>query len=286
MNDVVEVLDQERDDRILKMRLVGASIRTIARENQCTIPEVNAVIDRLLDQIDNKYRMRTIAIELERLDHLHRAYFTKALQGDTAAGQLLIRIGERRAALLALDSPVRVDVISLQQEAAPTPTSDRPHRGGDQSPAQQAGRCGCRGNTHHIALGASYARFLRPAMSFMPGQADALLRPVSRPDRRAKKSLVGIDTRCRAETSPTVVHCPPALRLLHANPQSRVTKYDEGLMRQGIIFYARVSTNRQGKSGLGLSAQRKAVQIFADAEGFEIVGEYTEVETGKGRGCH
>ena len=46
--------------------------------------------------------------------------------------------------------------------------------------------------------------------------------------------------------------------------------------------YARVSTRRQGKSGLGLSAQRKAVQAFADAEAFQIVSEYVEVETGKG----
>src|SRR5215831_1103131 len=53
-------------------------------------------------------------------------------------------------------------------------------------------------------------------------------------------------------------------------------------MKSEIIFYARVSTRRQGKSGLGLSAQRKAVQVFADAEAFQIVGEYVEVETGKG----
>jgi DNA invertase Pin-like site-specific DNA recombinase len=40
-------------------------------------------------------------------------------------------------------------------------------------------------------------------------------------------------------------------------------------MKSEIIFYARVSTRRQGKSGLGLSAQRKAVQAFADAEAFQ-----------------
>ena len=45
-------------------------------------------------------------------------------------------------------------------------------------------------------------------------------------------------------------------------------------MKSEIIFYARVSTRRQGKSGLGLSAQRKAVQVFADAEAFQIVSEY------------
>jgi len=49
-----------------------------------------------------------------------------------------------------------------------------------------------------------------------------------------------------------------------------------------IVAYYRVSTAQQGRSGLGLEAQRRAVKLFAQAEGLEIVGEYTEVETGKG----
>src|SRR5215203_4101122 len=48
------------------------------------------------------------------------------------------------------------------------------------------------------------------------------------------------------------------------------------------ISYIRVSTKRQGRSGLGIEAQRKAVSRFVEAEGFEIVSEFTEVETGKG----
>jgi DNA invertase Pin-like site-specific DNA recombinase len=48
------------------------------------------------------------------------------------------------------------------------------------------------------------------------------------------------------------------------------------------IAYHRVSTQRQGRSGLGLEAQREAILGFAKAEGFEVVGAYTEVETGKG----
>jgi DNA invertase Pin-like site-specific DNA recombinase len=52
-------------------------------------------------------------------------------------------------------------------------------------------------------------------------------------------------------------------------------------MRQ-IIAYYRVSTQKQGKSGLGLEAQRAAVRRFCDAEGFEIAREFTEIETGKG----
>src|SRR6266853_4919283 len=48
------------------------------------------------------------------------------------------------------------------------------------------------------------------------------------------------------------------------------------------IAYYRVSTARQGKSGLGIEAQKAAIQRFAEAEGIELVGEHVEVETGKG----
>jgi DNA invertase Pin-like site-specific DNA recombinase len=49
-----------------------------------------------------------------------------------------------------------------------------------------------------------------------------------------------------------------------------------------LVAYYRVSTAQQGRSGLGLEAQRKAVAVFAQAEGFEITAEFTEVETAKG----
>jgi DNA invertase Pin-like site-specific DNA recombinase len=60
--------------------------------------------------------------------------------------------------------------------------------------------------------------------------------------------------------------------------------YSEGIMAKqaGIVSYLRVSTDRQGKSGLGLEAQRDAIARFAAAEGLALVGEYVETETGKG----
>jgi DNA invertase Pin-like site-specific DNA recombinase len=50
----------------------------------------------------------------------------------------------------------------------------------------------------------------------------------------------------------------------------------------GIVTYIRVSTVQQGRSGLGIEAQRDALARFAAAEGFEIAAEFVEVETGKG----
>jgi DNA invertase Pin-like site-specific DNA recombinase len=49
-----------------------------------------------------------------------------------------------------------------------------------------------------------------------------------------------------------------------------------------IIAYCRVSTDKQGKSGLGLEAQREAIARFAEANGFQVRREEIEVETGKG----
>ena len=51
--------------------------------------------------------------------------------------------------------------------------------------------------------------------------------------------------------------------------------------KQAIAYY-RVSTEQQGRSGLGLDAQREVVEQFCRQEGVALVAEYTEVETGKG----
>jgi DNA invertase Pin-like site-specific DNA recombinase len=50
----------------------------------------------------------------------------------------------------------------------------------------------------------------------------------------------------------------------------------------GLVAYMRVSTSQQGKSGLGIDAQREALSRFARSQGLDIVAEHTEIETGKG----
>ena len=46
------------------------------------------------------------------------------------------------------------------------------------------------------------------------------------------------------------------------------------------IAYVRVSTAQQGRSGLGIEAQHAALARFAEAEGYELVETFEEVETG------
>src|SRR5215813_5134904 len=53
-------------------------------------------------------------------------------------------------------------------------------------------------------------------------------------------------------------------------------------MAQGkFVAYYRVSTQRQGRSGLGLEAQRRAVEEFLNGGHSKLVEAFTEVESGK-----
>lgn len=48
-----------------------------------------------------------------------------------------------------------------------------------------------------------------------------------------------------------------------------------------FISYLRVSTDRQGQSGLGISAQRKAVADYLNGGDWRLIEEYIEIESGK-----
>jgi DNA invertase Pin-like site-specific DNA recombinase len=51
---------------------------------------------------------------------------------------------------------------------------------------------------------------------------------------------------------------------------------------QPAVAYVRVSRPRQGRSGLGLEAQRAAVEQFSQTYGYRVEDVFSEVETGKG----
>jgi DNA invertase Pin-like site-specific DNA recombinase len=51
----------------------------------------------------------------------------------------------------------------------------------------------------------------------------------------------------------------------------------------GFVSYYRVSTRKQGRSGLGIEAQREAVARYLNGGDWKIISEFTEVESGRRR---
>ena len=102
---------------------------------------------------------------------------------------------------------------------------------------------------------------------------------------RKRTPWVG-QTACRAATSkvPRIRHLATAIT--STSPQTvvcgLVTANSLPDHMKSAIAYYRVSTPRQGRSGLGIEAQRSTVARFAEAESMTLVAEFVEVETGKG----
>src|SRR5256885_6460879 len=71
------------------------------------------------------------------------------------------------------------------------------------------------------------------------------------------------------------------MALLHEELHTNGKRWYAVCMERAVAYY-RVSTKQQHRSGLGIEAQRAAVTRFAEVEGFAIIAEYVEVETGKG----
>jgi hypothetical protein len=111
----------DRDDAMLQERLSGRSVQIIARQHHCAIDEVEAVIDRRLGgEIDNVMRLKAIKLDVARLEGLMEPFYQRATKDrDVAAGTLCVKILERRALLLGLDSPTRVDIVQMQVEQTP-----------------------------------------------------------------------------------------------------------------------------------------------------------------------
>src|SRR5262249_16253577 len=114
------VPDDTQDDFILQERLAGRSARSVGKQLSLTVGEVNASLDRTLPQIDNAMRLRHISLDLSRLDGLLETFYKRAIEKtDTQAPLALVKILERKAALLGLDSPQKLDIVQVQMQQTP-----------------------------------------------------------------------------------------------------------------------------------------------------------------------
>jgi DNA invertase Pin-like site-specific DNA recombinase len=68
----------------------------------------------------------------------------------------------------------------------------------------------------------------------------------------------------------------------HLAVETALDERRRGVVAEGkFVSYLRVSTARQGRSGLGLEAQRQAVTDWLDGGRWKLVKEFKEVESGK-----
>jgi DNA invertase Pin-like site-specific DNA recombinase len=66
-----------------------------------------------------------------------------------------------------------------------------------------------------------------------------------------------------------------------AAARQAVSKRRYGKVSGKFVAYHRVSTNGQGKSGFGLEAQGKAVKDYLNGGSWNLVGEFTEIKSGR-----
>jgi hypothetical protein len=112
------VLAAERRRRALELRRAGLTYRQVARELGFAGPSsahksVSVGLRAMLREPAAEVR----ALELERLDRLLQGVWGRAVGGDVRCVDAVLRIMQRRAALLGLDHPVTVDLRALVADA-------------------------------------------------------------------------------------------------------------------------------------------------------------------------
>src|ERR1019366_8220863 len=80
---------------------------------------------------------------------------------------------------------------------------------------------------------------------------------------------------------PTNLARCPVSRSVPVDPIPVLCSHRGGGMDGKFIAYYRVSTDHQGVNGNGIAAQRKAVEDYLNGGRWKLVGEFTEVESGK-----
>jgi hypothetical protein len=104
--------------------IVNKRVRRIARDHGCSVDQVHAALDGHPLQTDrDRYLKRVLGMQLMELDELELAFRDKALRGDVASAQLLVKIAQCRAALLGLNAPIGHAVAVVQPEPVDAETS-------------------------------------------------------------------------------------------------------------------------------------------------------------------
>ena len=106
-----------RRDQACKLRMAGASYDDIARQLRyasrgAAYTDITRALERNVVQLGQTAEVLRQQ-ELERLDRLQLALWQQAMAGDTRSAETVLRIMDRRARVLGLDAPARVEILTL-----------------------------------------------------------------------------------------------------------------------------------------------------------------------------
>lgn len=113
---------RRREMESLELRMSGLPYSQIAKKvgYRSRVSAYNAVI-RVLDRREQEPAEKVRHLELQRLERLLMAYWPRAIdeaKPDVQAAKMCLDILTRRARMLGLDAPVKVDITDLVREVA------------------------------------------------------------------------------------------------------------------------------------------------------------------------
>ena len=115
---------QEKRRKAVELRRAGVSYAQIAAQLDMARSSVHKTVSKALAELqadlDDQARLLQ-AQEADRLDHLQVKLWAKALGGDVAAIDKVLKLMERRARLLGLDQPQKVGPTSPDGQQAYDP---------------------------------------------------------------------------------------------------------------------------------------------------------------------
>jgi hypothetical protein len=104
---------RENENKVLDLRRQGISYEKIHRITGLSISGAHAMVKRVMERLTEYANETADEIkkqELLRLDEMQAALYKKAVKGDIRAIDAVLRIMQRRAKLLGLDEPEKVDL--------------------------------------------------------------------------------------------------------------------------------------------------------------------------------
>lgn len=105
-----------RDRQIVHLRILGKSDEDISRHFGVTVADVRRAVDaRAAAALSAENRVRMIYLQARQIEELEAAFMPQAKGGDVASGALMHKLMERKATLLGLNAPLRIDPIQLAE---------------------------------------------------------------------------------------------------------------------------------------------------------------------------